>query len=351
MNTPAKMEYVNLGRSGLKVSRVSYGNWVNSKGGQSDVIDTCVQYCYDQGINFFDTAEVYSQGDGERQLGHAIKKLGVPRDELVISTKFYWGSRPDTKLSQNCTGTSRKHLAEGIKRSLGLLEMDYVDVVFLHRFDNHTPLRETCLAIKEMLDSGKIHYWGTSEWPGVRIMEAMHICDQLKMPRPIAEQCQYNMLVREKMESEYAILFDDYGLGTTIWSPLKSGVLTGKYNDGIPEGSRLANNENMKDTYEKYFGESVRDGTIKMFNEIDAIAKELGMSMGQLALSWTIAYNNTSTCILGASKVEQLEENIKCVQLKDKLTPEILEKINNVLNNSPPKEMDYKSFKPIPLRR
>lgn len=345
------MEYVNLGRSGLKVSRLSYGNWVNSKGGQSDVIDDCVAWCYKRGINFFDTAEMYSMGDGERQLGHAIKKLGVPRDELVISTKLYNGNKKDTKNHQNLIGTSRKHLLEGINTSLKLLDMDYVDIMFLHRFDPTTPMTETILAIKEMLNSGKILYWGTSEWQGVRIMEAMHLCDKFGVARPVAEQCQYNMLVRNKMEREYSILFDEYGLGTTIWSPLASGVLTGKYNEGIPDGSRFAENPELMVVFNRILGDDIKEATVKKLRDIEALAKELDMKMAQLALAWTLVYNNTSTCILGASKVEQLEENFKALELVSKLTPEILQRINKILNNAPEIEFDNRRMVPKPNRR
>jgi len=351
MTTENKMEYVNLGRSGLRVSRLSYGNWVNSKGGQSDVIDECVKYCYDHGVNYFDTAEIYDMGDGERQMAHAIRKLNIPRDELVIATKLYWGQRSDTVIGANTKGCSRKHLMEGMKRSLDLLEMDYVDLVFLHRYDEHTPIRETLLAVKEILESGRVHYWGTSEWPAVRIMQAMHMCDELQMPRPIAEQCEYSMLHRQKMESDYGCLFDDYGYGTTIFSPLKSGVLTGKYNNGIPEGSRFAENKDLKGIYNSCFGEDVKEKTLKMFNELDAIAKEFGMTMGQLALAWTIAYDNTSSCILGASKVEQIKENMQALELSKKLTPEVLKRINETLNNAPTAERNFRQGGQIPLRR
>lgn len=224
-------------------------------------------------------------------------------------------------------------------------------MVFLHRYDNKTPLKETLVAMKEMLDSGKVHYWGTSEWPAVRIMQAMHMCDELKMARPIAEQCEYNMLVRQKMEVDYAALFDDYGLATTIWSPMKSGVLTGIYNAGIPENSRLAYDETTKGFYNQYFGKNVRDQTLKMLNDLSAIAKGQKMTMGQLALAWALEYKNTTSCVIRADNLEQLEENFKCLTLKDKLTPKIFKKINDTLNNTPMPDIDYKIFQPIPNRR
>lgn len=365
--TPQKMQYVSLGSSGIQVSRLSYGNWVNSRGGQSDLCDACVKKCYDHGVNFFDTAEMYSNGDGERQLGHAIKKLNVPRDGQVISTKLFWGYRPNNEelgkcnlvgvgelegqVKVNSCGTSRKHLIEAMDRSLNLLQMDYVDIMFLHRYDHTSPVKETLMAIKEQLDSGKILYWGTSEWTGVRIMEAMHMADVLEMPRPVAEQCQYNMLVRHKMEREYSILFDEYGMGTTIWSPLASGILTGKYNNGIPDKSRFAENPDLRGSYNKYFSEDKKSETVKKLNDIDAIAKELGMTMTQLALAWTLAYDNVSTCILGATKVEQLEENFKALENVSKVTPEICQRLNRILNTSPEIEFNNRKMVPKPNRR
>lgn len=345
------MQYVNLGSSGLKVSRLSYGNWVNSKGGQSDIIDECVQWCYDHGVNFFDTAEAYSGGDGERQISHAIKKLGIPRHELVVTTKLFWGVRPDSNLKCNYLGTSRKHLMEGMNTSLGLLDMEYVDVVFLHRFDHTTPMRETLLAMKDILDSGKAHYWGTSEWPAVRIMQAMHMCDELKMPRPTAEQCQYSMLERTKMEFDYGILFDEYGLGTTIWSPLASGVLTGKYNDGIPEGSRFDTSPELKTIYDRHLGPENREATLKKLNAVADIAKSLDATMAQLALAWCLAYDNVSTILVGASKVSQLEDNFKALEVVKKLTPEILTQMNEILGNRPVQEANGRTFQPLPNRR
>lgn len=346
-----KMEYVSLGKTGLKVSRFSYGNWVNCPEGSQELANKMVKLAWENGINFFDTAEAYGAGEGEKQMGIALKALGIPREEYVLTTKIFWGKRSDSKNTQNLTGTARKHIAEGMKRSLQLLEHDYVDVVFCHRYDNHTPTEEVCFAMKSVIEQGQAHYWATSEWPAVRIMEAIHICDKIGAPRPIADQCQYNMLVREKVEDEYAALFDDYGIGTTIWSPLASGVLTGKYNKGIPEGSRFDTNKQYMSIYEKYLGENKKDETIKKLNDLEAVATELGCSLAQLALAWTLANKNVSTCILGATSEEQLTKNLAALPFAAKITGEVEEKINKILDNAPKAELDYRSWKPLPPRR
>lgn len=243
-NSKPKMEYVTLGRSGLKVSRLSYGNWLNSDEDSKaqETADTLLKLAFDNGINFFDTAELYGSGKGERQLGISLKNLNVPRSDYVVSSKIFWGKFSENTNGHNNFGTSRKRLIEGLERSLKNLQLDYVDVLFCHRYDHETPTIEVVQTMKSIISSGKALYWGTSTWPAVRVMEAMLLCDIVGCPRPIAEQCQYSMLIREHVEKDYIALFDDYGLGTTIWSPLACGVLTGKYNDGIPEDSRFGKN-------------------------------------------------------------------------------------------------------------
>ena len=346
-----KMQYVSLGRTGLKVSRFSYGNWVNCPDGAQETANKMVKLAWENGINFFDTAEAYGAGEGEKQMGIALKALNIPREEYVLTTKIFWGKRADSKNTQNLNGTSRKHIVEGMNRSLQLLDHAYVDVVFCHRYDNHTPTEEVCQAMKTIIEKGQAHYWATSEWPAVRIMEAIHICDKIGAPRPMAEQCQYNMLVREKVEKEYTALFDDYGIGTTIWSPLASGILTGKYNKGIPEGSRFDNNKQYISIYERYFSEDKKEGTIKKLNELEAVAKELECSLAQLALAWTVANKDISTCILGASSEEQLTNNLGALPVVAKITKEVEERINKILDNAPKQEMDFRSWAPGPARR
>ena len=272
------MEYVNLGKSGIKVSRLSYGNWTNGEDNEEaqNKANTLVKLAFDSGINFFDTAEAYNRGQAERQLGIALKALGVPRSDYVVSTKIYGEKHPDNKV--NSVGCSRKRLYEGLVRSLKHLQLDYVDVVFCHRYDEGTPTIETVQAIKDLITTGKALYWATSTWPPVKIMEAIHLCDAIGCPRPIAEQCQYNMLVRDEVESNYTDCFDDYGMGTTIWSPLCTGILTGKYNAGIPKGSRFDKNPQYKVMfYDNYFGtEELKKQTVAKLNALGRSPRDLG---------------------------------------------------------------------------
>ena len=350
-----KMEYVNLGRSGLKVSRLSYGNFTNGDDEEEAQrrANALVKLAWDNGINFFDTAQSYDHGKAEKQMGLALKALGVPRSDYVISTKIFRGTLLETVNKANNTGCFRKKLHEGVNRSLKSLDLDYVDVLFCHRYDEGTPTIETVQAIKDLIANGKVLYWATSTWPAVKLMEAIHICDAIGCPRPIAEQCQYNMLFREEIESNYTDFFDDYGLGTTIWSPLCSGILTGKYNEGIPEGSRLAKNPHFKaHIFDPYLGtEEKKKETVGKLNALAEIAKRLGCSQPQLALAWTLKTDDVTTCILGASKASQLEENLAALDVVDKLTPEVLKEIEEILDNRPVRRTDYRTWQPLPHRR
>ena len=350
-----KMEYVNLGRSGIKVSRLSFGNMTNAKDDEEaqKTANALVKLAWDNGINFFDTAEAYGDGKAERQLGIALRALNVPRSDYVVSTKIFSGKFPENTTRVNNVGCSRKRLIEGLNRSLKNLEFDYVDVVFCHRYDEGTPTIETVQAIKAIITSGKALYWATSTWPPVKLMEAIHLCDAIGCPRPIAEQCQYNMLVRYEIESNYTDFFDDYGLGTTIWSPLCSGILTGKYNEGIPEDSRFAKNPQYKSFFfNTYMGtEEKKAETVAKLHGIGEIAKKLGCSQVQLAVAWTLKTKDVTTAILGASKASQLEENLAALQVVDKLTPEVLKEIEDVLDNRPTRRTDYRTWAPLPHRR
>src|SRR3990167_8057712 len=345
------MEYVNLGNTGLKVSRFAYGNCINCPEGAQEKANKMLKLAFDSGINFFDTAEVYGNGEGERQMGIALKALGVPREDYVLTTKIFWGKQSVNTNTQNLVGTSRKHLIEGLNRSLVAFQHDYVDVVFCHRHDLATPMLEVCQAMKTIIESGKALYWATSEWPAARIMEAIHISDKIRGPRPIADQCQYNMLERSKIELDYAPLFDDYKYGTTIWSPLASGILTGKYNNGIPPGSRFDTNKQIQTVFDRWLGEKVRDTNVKKLQALDEIAKELGIKLSQLAISWTITNKDVSTCILGATSEEQLKENLEALKFKSKITKEIEKRIEDILQNAPTQEINYLNWQPLPGRR
>lgn len=345
------MQYVSLGKSGLKVSRFSYGNWINCKEGAQERANELVKKAWELGINYFDTAEGYDFGEGEKQLGIALRNLNVPRSDYVVSTKIFFGKFANNTNMHNNFGTSRKRLVEGLDRALKNLQMDYVDVVFCHRYDNHTPTIEVVQAMKDILNSGKAFYWATSTWPPIRLMEAMLLCDQIGCPRPIADQCEYSMLVRERIEENYCVLFDEYGLGTTIWSPLTSGILTGKYNDGIPEDSRFAVDKRFFYIYERYLADDKKEATVKMLKELGKIAEELGCTQTQLCLAWCLISNDVSTCILGASRPNQLEENVASLNVVPKLTREILDRIEGILNNRPKIGMDYRIMSETPPRR
>ena len=327
-----EMEYRALGPSGLKVSVLSYGNWLTSNDPSvEEQTKACVKRCFEHGINFFDTAEVYGTpcGTAEIIMGNALKDLGVGREKLVVSTKLMKGGE-----TINERGLSRKHVIEGVNNSLRRLQLDYVDVIFAHRPDHETPIEETVRAINWLIENGKAFYWGTSEHSAAEIQEIHAVCDRLGLIKPIVEQPQYSMLWRDRFELEYGSLFDTYGMGSTIWSPLAQGILTGKYNEGIPSGTRLDTNPGS--IFGRYFGdEEKKKKTISKLQGLSEVAKELNVSLAQLALGWTISNKDVSTAIFGATKVEQIDDNIKAVQVYKKITPEIFEKIEKILDNAP----------------
>ncbi|MBC8497177.1 MAG: aldo/keto reductase [Chloroflexi bacterium] len=330
------MEYRYLGSSGLQVSALSFGSWVTF-GDQigEDVALEMMKAAYDAGVNFFDNAEVYSQGKAELMMGNVIKKAGWKRSDLVISTKIFWGGE-----GPNDRGLSRKHIVEGIDASLARLQMDYVDLVFAHRSDFHTPMEETVRAFNYLINQGKAFYWGTSEWSAQEIMEAYAITQREHLIPPLMEQPQYHMFHRERFEVEYAPLYKEIGLGTTIWSPLASGLLTGKYNKDMPEGTRAS-----LEGYEwlrKRFEDEEAILNIQKVGEMLPIAEELGCSMAQLALAWTLKNPNVSTTITGASKVEQVIDNMKAIDVVAKLTPEVMERIEAILDNKPEQPTDWR---------
>ena len=302
------MEYKFLGPTGLKVSRLSLGCMTFDDLAKEDHFFEVVKKCFEAGINFFDTAENYGNNNSEIILGRCIKRLNCPREDLVISTKLYYKDLDFLHPKPNRTGLSRKHIIEGIKASLKRLQLDYVDVLFCHRPDLETPLEETCRAMDWIVRQGWAFYWGTSEWAPERIMEAYGICDKLGLVRPVVEQAQYNMLVRERLEVEYGNLFEKYGMGTTIWSPLAGGMLTGKYNEGIPQDSRIGEHSHVKGSfYDPYMGtEEKKERTVKILKALKEIADGLGSSLPSLALAWTLKNNDVSTCMLGVNKVKNL---------------------------------------------
>jgi voltage-dependent potassium channel beta subunit len=330
------MEYRYLGRSGLQVSALSLGAWV-TMGGQIDE-DTsyeCMKVAYDSGVNYFDNAESYAHGNAEIAMGNIIKKAGWRRSDLVISTKLFWGGR-----KPNQTGLSRKHIIEGAKASLGRLQMDYVDLIFCHRPDIYTPIEETVRAMNFVIDQGMAFYWGTSEWTADQIMAAYSIARQNNLIPPTTEQPQYNMFTREKVEHEYLRLYKDIGLGTTIWSPLASGLLTGKYNNGIPQGTRVTL-EGYEWLREDFEDERARQ-RIEIVKSLVPIAENLGMTIAQMAIAWCLKNPNISTVITGASKPQQVSDNMKAMDFTEKLTPDVMDKIDSILGNKPVPVSDYR---------
>ncbi len=330
------MEYRYLGRSGLKVSALSYGAWV-TLGEQIDeeTARACMHAAYDAGVNFFDNAEAYAAGEAERVMGKIIRDAGWKRSDLVISTKIFWGGP-----GPNDRGLSRKHILEGTDAALRRLQLDYVDLVFCHRPDLHTPIAETVRAMSHLVEQGKALYWGTSEWSAEQIRAACECARREHLVGPTMEQPQYNMFVRARVEREYLPLFDEYGLGTTIWSPLASGLLTGKYNDGIPAGSRLAM-ENLGWLREQLLDERGKQ-RIEKVRRLGPIAADLGCTLAQLALAWCLKNPHVSTVITGASRKQQVDENMKSLALVDRLTPDVMQRIEDVLDNRPEPEKDWR---------
>jgi len=320
----ATMQYRRLGASGLKVSELSFGSWVtygNQMG--ADLARECMAAARDAGVNFFDNAEVYARGQSEVLMGEALRKLGWRRSSYVVSTKFFWGLNdgPNEKNTLN-----RKYLMQAIDRSLTRFGMDYVDLVFCHRADPDTPIEETVYAMHDMIAAGKALYWGTSEWTAAEIMAAWQIADRHHLHKPVMEQPQYNLLHRERVEEEYARHYRDIGLGTTIWSPLASGLLTGKYNDGIP-----ANSRGTVKGYE-WLAERLSDQPqIATVKRLVPIAADLGCTMAQMSLAWCLKNPHVSTAITGASRPEQVKENMKALDVVPKLTPEIMARIDGAL--------------------
>lgn len=317
------MPYNRLGSAGLQVSQFSFGSWVTF-GGQVDtgLAKEQLQVAANAGVNFFDNAEVYAGGKSETIMGDAIAELGWKRHEYVISTKLYWGieDRPNMKNTLN-----RKYLMQAIDGSLERLGLDFVDLVFAHRPDPNTPIEETVYAFSDMVESGKALYWGTSEWSADEIRAAWEIADKRNLRKPVMEQPQYNLLHRTKVEKDFARLYEDIGLGLTTFSPLASGILTGKYLDGVPEGSRA--------TLQGHGRIADRAGaSAEKVRQLSEIASGLGVSTGQLALAWVAANPHVSTVILGASSVEQLTENLGALTALERLTPETKAQLDEIFS-------------------
>jgi voltage-dependent potassium channel beta subunit len=317
------MNYRRLGRAGLKVSELSFGSWVTygNQMGES-VARECMAAAYDAGVNFFDNAEVYAKGKSETIMGDALRRLGWRRSSYIVSTKLYWGLHdgPNEKNTLN-----RKYLLQAIDGSLARLGLDYVDLVYCHRPDPDTPIEETVRAMHDMVSAGKAVYWGTSEWSAGEIAAAYEIAERHHLHKPAVEQPQYNLFHRDRVEKEYARLYQDYGLGTTTWSPLASGLLTGKYNDGIPQDSRAT----VKG-YE-WLADRVLDADkIRRVRALAPVARDLGCTLAQLALAWCLKNPNVSSVITGASRPAQVVENMKALDVVPKLDAEAMARIEAI---------------------
>lgn len=318
------MEYRHLGKAGIRVSALSLGSWVTFH--QQVDLDHAVEMmktAYDAGVNFFDNAEAYAKGKSEEVMGAALKKLGWRRASYLVSSKFFWGLNDGINEKDTL---NRKYLLEAIDGSLKRLQMDHIDLIFCHRPDPHTPVEETVWAMHNIIESGKAFYWGTSEWSAMEIVQAIEIAERHHLHKPVMEQPEYNLLRRDRFEVEYARLFKDYGYGSTTWSPLSSGFLTGKYNQGIPEGSRAALGK-----YE-FLAERIKDQEkIARVERLGKVADGLGVSLAQMSIAWILKNPNVSTVITGASRIEQVKENMKAMDVVEKLTPDVMAAIEEAV--------------------
>ncbi len=316
------MEFRRLGRSGLQVSVLSFGSWVSFDTQMGDdAAAECMQTAYDAGCNFFDNAEAYAGGESEAIMGRVFQRAGWPRQSYVVSSKYFWGingEMPNMRSTLN-----RKYLTQAVDGSLERMQLDFLDLVFCHRADPNTPIEETVWAMSDIVSSGKALYWGTSEWSADEIRAAWEIADRHHLHKPVTEQPQYNLFTRMKVEREYARLYDDIGLGTTIWSPLASGQLTGKYRDGVPADSRGAT-----EGYEWLVGNLTNQDRLAKVEALRPIAEELGCTLAQLSIAWCAANPHVSTVITGASRASQVVENFKALDVLPLLTPDVLERID-----------------------
>ncbi|WP_028875945.1 aldo/keto reductase [Teredinibacter turnerae] len=327
------MQYRRLGKTGLQLSALSLGSWITfGKQVHLDAATAMMKTAFELGVNFFDNAEGYEQGSSEKVMGEALQALGLPRDEFCVSSKVFWGGKKPTQL-----GLSAKHVTDACHAALKRLKVDYLDLYFCHRPDLHTPIEETVRAMHNLILQGKVLYWGTSEWSAAQIVEAHRVAALYNLTPPVMEQPQYNLFERDKVEAEYRDLYTTVGLGTTVWSPLASGVLTGKYNEGLGSDGRLSlpGYEWLRALYESDEGKA----KLAKAKALGGLAKEIGVSMHHLALAWCLTNPNVSTVILGASKTSQLEDNIKALDVE--LGDDVVAKIEDIMQNKPAEPTDW----------
>ena len=324
------MDYRRMGKTGLQLSVLSFGSWVTfHKQIDDSISDELMGIAYDNGVNFFDNAEVYAAGESEKMMGRVLKKKGWDRTSYTISSKAFFGWRGKQN-KPNQTGLSRTHLTEACHEALQRLQVDYLDLFFCHRPDKNVPIEEVVWTMNTLIQQGKILYWGTSEWSAAEIMEAHRVAAQFRLIGPSVEQPQYNILEREKMEKDYFDIFRTVGMGTTIWSPLASGLLTGKYNNGIPENSRFA-----LEGFDWLVKKWMVPEKLERVKKLTDFAGELGVPVSTLAIAWTIKNPNVTTAILGATKKEQLTENLKALDVLPKMTTEVMQQIDEIMGTKP----------------
>ena len=324
------MEYRRMGRTGLQLSVLSFGSWVSfSKQINDKTADELMGLAYDQGVNFFDNAEVYALGESENMMGRVLKKKKWDRTSFTVSSKVFFGWRGKAN-KPNQTGLSRKHIVEACNEALKRLQVDYLDLFFCHRPDKKTPIEETVWAMNHLLQQGKILYWGTSEWSGVEIMEAHRVAAQYRLIGPTVEQPQYNLFERTKVEVEYAEIYKNTGLGTTIWSPLGCGLLTGKYNEGVPKGSRFA-----MEGFDWLRDRWMLDDRLKKVKKLGELAAKMNTTSAALSIAWCIKNPAVTTAILGATKKQQLTDNLKALEVVNLLTPDVMDKIEGIMKTKP----------------
>ncbi len=322
------MEYRRMGKSGLKLSALSLGSWLTFGDQISDeTARDLMAMAYEHGVNFYDNAEIYANGESERVMGRILKSLGWPRDSYCVSSKAFFGKGGELPTQK---GLNRKHLREACDEALQRLQVDYLDIYFCHRPDKETPIEETVWTMNQLIQAGKVLYWGTSQWSAQEIMEAHMVARAHHLIGPVVEQPQYNMFYRERIEKEYIRLYDTVGLGTTIWSPLASGVLSGKYNNGIPENTRLTK-EGMDWLREM----NLTEERLEKVKKLSQVAQKIGLTMPRMAIAWCLLNQHVTTVILGASKISHLEENLKALNDVPKLTDEVLNEIEEILQNKP----------------
>ncbi|MEY3100819.1 MAG: hypothetical protein RIS63_1723 [Bacteroidota bacterium] len=323
-----EMQYNNLGKSGLQISRLSLGSWLTfGKQISDDTAEALMTYAYEQGINFFDNAEIYARGKSEEVMGSILKKKGWSRDSYIVSSKAFFGIGGQLPTQK---GLNRKHLVEACEAALQRFQLSYLDLYYCHRPDKQTPIEETVWTMHQLIMQGKILYWGTSEWSAQEIMEAHMFAKQNHLIGPVVEQPEYNMFVRNKVEVEFSQIYKTVGLGTTIWSPLASGILSGKYNEQFPDGTRLGM-EGLEWLKERNLTQERISAVLALGN----LAKELGLSLPVMSLAWCLKNPNVSTVILGASKLQQLQENMQALEAQQLLTVEVMQRIEDILQNKP----------------